>query len=241
MEFRWIISQGNVKPYRDFVECHKSHRIVKERIDRNLKHVDVVISKGRFWSALVGCLLTTQQRSGIGSRVDVFLKTDDPILKFNYCSTAKNLPKVVKETLSRNGLRRTELIAEEIDLAVSWLKQDGWAAVLSQLDSISSHTSAKKERAVARFLQEKFKGIGPKQSRNLIQWMGLSKYEIPLDSRMVKVLKELQFPVPLSAKALADEDYYCFIEDGIQKLMAEIEVYPCVFDACAFASFESNA
>jgi hypothetical protein len=68
--------------------------------------------------------------------------------------------------------------------------------------------------------------------------MGLSKYEIPLDSRMVKVLRELQFPVPLSAVALADEDYYCFIEDGIQNLMAEIGVYPCVFDACAFASFE---
>lgn len=71
--------------------------------------------------------------------------------------------------------------------------------------------------------------------------MGLSKYEIPLDSRMVKVLKALEFPVPLSAKALADESYYCFIEDGIQQLMAEIDVYPCVFDACAFASFETDA
>ena len=241
MEFRWVISQGNRKPYSDFVERHKSHSIVKERIDRNLKHIDVAISKGRFWRALVGCLLTTQQRSGPSSRVAIFLNTDDPVLDFDYCSTAKNLPKIVEETLSKNGLRRTERIADEIDLAVSWLKQNGWSAVKSQLDLISSHTSAKKERSVARFLQEHFKGIGPKQSRNLIQWMGLSKYEIPLDSRMVKVLRELQFPVPLSAIALADEHYYCFIEDGIQKLMAEIGVYPCVFDACAFASFESNA
>ena len=71
--------------------------------------------------------------------------------------------------------------------------------------------------------------------------MGLSKYEIPLDSRMVKVLKVLEFPVPLSATALADESYYCFIEDGIQQLMKAIGVHPCVFDACAFASFEADS
>ena len=241
MEFRWVISQGNGKPYKDFVERYKNHSIVKERINRNLRHVDVGITKDRFWRTFIGCLLTTQQRSGPGSRVAAFLEADSPILDLGYCSNEKNLTMVVEETLSKNGLRRTERIAEEVGHAVDWLKQHGWSAVKSQLDGISGYTNAKKERSVARFLQKHFKGIGPKQSRNLIQWMGLSKYEIPLDSRMVKVLKELEFPVPLSAIALADEDYYCFIEDGIQQLMAAIGVYPCVFDACAFASFETNA
>lgn len=241
IEFRWVISQENGKPYKDFIERYKSHSIVKERINRNLRHINVSISKDRFWRAFVGCLLTTQQRSGPGSRVAVFLEADGPILNFDYCSNEKNLTKVAEEALSKNGLRRTERIAEEIAHAVDWLRQHDWSPIKSQLDKISSYTNARKERAVARFLQEHFKGIGPKQSRNLIQWMGLSKYEIPLDSRMVKVLKELEFPVPLSATALADEDYYCFIEDGIQQLMAAIGVYPCVFDACVFASFETSA
>jgi hypothetical protein len=241
MEFCWVISKGNGQPYKNFVERYKGHSIVKERIDRNLRHIDVGISKDRFWRALVGCLLTTQQRSGPGSRVSAFLDADGPVLDPDYCSNEKNLMKVVEGTLSRNGLRRTERIAEEIAHAIDWLKQHGWSTVKSQLDQISSYTNARKERSVARFLQKHFKGIGPKQSRNLIQWMGLSKYEIPLDSRMVKVLKELEFPVPLSATALADEGYYCFIEDGIQELMAAIDVYPCVFDACAFASFETDA
>jgi hypothetical protein len=241
MEFRWVISQGNGKPYKDFVERYKAHSIVKERIDRNVKHIDVSISKARFWHALVGCLLTTQQRSGPGSRVAAFLDANGPVLDLNYCSNEKNLRKVVEGALSKSGLRRTERIAMEIAHAIDWLKHHGWSAVKSQLDQISSYTNARKERSVARFFQEHFNGIGPKQSRNLIQWMGLSKYEIPLDSRMVKVLKELEFPVPLSATALADEGYYCFIEDGIQQLMAAIDVYPCVFDACAFASFETDA
>jgi hypothetical protein len=241
MQFQWVITKDNGKPYSDFIKRYEKHSIVKTRVDRNLKHINVAISKDNFWRTLVGCLLTTQQRSGSGSRVSVFLDSSDRVLDLDYCSNAKNLTKVVEETLSKNGLRRTERIAEEIDYAIRWLKQNDWSAVKSQLDLIASHTTAKKERTVARFLQEHFKGIGPKQSRNLIQWMGLSKYEIPLDSRMVKVLRELGFPVPLSAVALADESYYCFIEEGIQRLMAEIEVYPCVFDACAFASFESKA
>ncbi len=240
MEFRWVMSKGDDKIYSDFVERHKHHAFVKKRIDRNLKHNDVAISKSRFWSTLVGCLLTTQQRSGAGSRVDAFLDKGDAILDLDYCSSAKNLPKIVEETLSKNGLRRTERISQEIDHAVTWLKKNGWLTVEAQLDNISSYTSPMKERSVARFLQEHFKGIGPKQSRNLIQWMGLSRYEIPLDSRMIKVLRELNFPVPLSSTALADEAYYCFIEDGIQEIMARIEIFPCIFDACAFASFERN-
>ena len=59
-------------------------------------------------------------------------------------------------------------------------------------------------------------------------------------SRIIKVLRELKFPVPLSSTALADEAYYCFVEDGIQEIMSRIGVFPCVFDACAFASFERN-
>ena len=241
MEFRWVISQVHEKSYKEFIECYKSHSIVKERIARNIKHIDVAVSRSRFWRTLVGCLLTTQQRSGSGSRVSSFLNSDNPILDLNYCSCAKNLPKVVAETLSKNGLRRTERISAEIAHAISWLNKEGWSAAKTQLDSLSSYTNTKKERFVARFLQEHFKGLGPKQSRNLIQWMGLSRYEIPLDSRMTKVLRELEFPVPLSATALADEEYYCFIEDGIQQLMAKIGNYPCVFDACAFARFEANA
>ena len=240
MEFKWVIKHVHEKSYRDFVDRYSDHDIVIQRIARNIKHIDVSISKARFWRTFVGCLLTTQQRSGEGSRVSTFLSSDDDMFDLRYCSQMKDLPAIVAKTLSRKGLRRKERIGAEIDHAVNWLNKNGWHVVKEQLDSISSHTNARKERTAARFFQEHFKGLGPKQSRNLIQWLGLSKYEIPLDSRMIKVLRELQFPVPLSAAALSDEGYYCFVEDGIQQLMRQIDIYPCVFDACAFASLEKD-
>lgn len=241
MEFHWVINADHMKIYQDFVDRYKDHSLVKERVSRNDEHESVTISKAIFWKVLLGCLLTTQQRSGEGSRVSLFLESRDALLDVEHCLTLSNLKDVAENTFKNNGLRRTERIADEIDYASIQLKKLGWDFFRVQLDTISSQTSVNKERIVARFLQEHFKGLGPKQSRNLIQWMGLSKYEIPLDSRMVKVLRDLKFPVPLSPTALADEYYYCFIEDAIQLLMARIGVYPCVFDACAFVSFEKNS
>jgi hypothetical protein len=46
------------------------------------------------------------------------------------------------------------------------------------------------ERIVARVLDEQLRGIGPKQSRNLLQELGLTRYEIPLDSRVAGWLNE---------------------------------------------------
>lgn len=240
MEFKWVITTNHKKKYQDFVERYKEHTFVKSRILRNVKHENLDLSKTNFWRILVGCLLTTQQRSGKGTRVSSFLNSDNTLLDVNYCLRTKKLANVAQKTLSLNGIRRSNLIASEIKYARDWLASYGWQTIELQLDTISSHTTVKKERSVANFFREKFKGIGPKQSRNLIQWMGLSKYEIPLDSRIVSVLRKLDFPVPLSSSALSDEKYYCFIEDGIQLMMAEIGVYPCVFDACAFASGEKN-
>ncbi|MFA5239368.1 MAG: hypothetical protein WC476_06630 [Phycisphaerae bacterium] len=241
MEFKWVITANHKKRYQDFIECYKQHPIVKDRISRNIKHEDLDLSKAYFWRTLIGCLLTTQQRSGKGTRISLFLDSNDDLLDVNNCLRAKNLAKLAQKTLSQNGIRRNNRIANEIEYAREWLTSHDWQSIKSQLDIISGHTTVKEERSVANFFRENFIGIGPKQSRNLIQWIGLSKYEIPLDSRIVRVLRKLDFPVPLSSSALSDEKYYCFIEDGIQLIMAEIGIYPCIFDACAFASGERKA
>lgn len=240
MDFRWVITKEDCRSYRDFIEQHRSHELVKERILRNVKHRGVMRTPEEIWRVLVGCLLTTKQRSGPGSQVGKFLESGHPLLNHERCRRSRALAGFVRSALSKHGLRRNEMIAKEVVHAVNWLDTHGWDPLLQQLDTLASHTTVKKERAVARFIQNEFMGFGPKQSRNLIQWLGFSKYEIPLDSRIVKVLRSLNFPVPLSPTALADEAYYCFIEDGIQLVMQEVGEYPCVFDACAFASLQAG-
>ena len=68
----------------------------------------------------------------------------------------------------------------------------------------------------------------------------MTRYEIPIDSRITKCLNRFGFPLRLSAGSLADEDYYTFISDGIQTLCREAEILPCVLDAAIFVSFDGD-
>src|SRR5579883_1784619 len=159
------------------------------------------------------------------------------LFSFNFCSESPGLATVTKESLKRAGLRRSELIPGEICHALAVFKAN-WQEFESALRDLNEHPNATRERMLARWIQDRFVGFERKQSRNLLQWLGISQHEIPLDSRMMKVLRKLNFPVPLSPAALADEAYYCFVEDGLHTILNQIETLPCIFDACAFASFE---
>jgi thermostable 8-oxoguanine DNA glycosylase len=92
------------------------------------------------------------------------------------------------------------------------------------------------EREVAEFLSTKLRGIGLKQSRNLLQMLGLTRYEIPLDSRVVKWLNGIGFP--FGREALSDPRFYTCVLDLIRELCDRAGTYPCVLDAAIFVSFD---
>lgn len=242
MKVKISTSQKFLNGIKIFVKEHTNTDLVARRISRNIHKEGVKISKQIFWRKLIMCFVTTQQNSGANSRVRDFLNSNSPILKISYCLESKNIKKESFKELRECGLRRNESIAKEIQHAVTIIKNENeWIEILHKLKELREVTDPEKEREVANYLRKKFKGIGPKQSRNLIQSIGLSQYEIPLDSRIIKVLKELNFAIPISSKALADENYYCFALDIIQDILEKINIIPCVFDACAFVSFEPTA
>ena len=91
---------------------------------------------------------------------------------------------------------------------------------------------------MAKLLKENLKGIGPKQSRNLLQDLGVTSYETPIDSRIIKWLNNFGFPIPLSSQALQDEHYYNFVSDILFQLCEKANIKPCILDAAVFSSFE---
>jgi hypothetical protein len=70
--------------------------------------------------------------------------------------------------------------------------------------------------------------------------LGLTRHEIPIDSRITKWLNGFGFPVRLSASALADPNYYTFVMDDFQALCQACGVVPCVLDAAIFPSFDGS-
>ena len=102
------------------------------------------------------------------------------------------------------------------------------------------NSSITKLKKTACLTVQNLKGFGPKQSRNLWQSLGLTRYEIPIDSRIVKWLNYNEFPFTLSASGLSDENYYQFIMDSIQKWCLEADIIPCVLDGAIFSSYDEE-
>ena len=65
--------------------------------------------------------------------------------------------------------------------------------------------------------------------------MGLSKYVLPIDSRVVKKIEELS-SITLNKKLL--EKNYVQIENRVNEICKRIDIHPCIFDACTFSSQE---
>jgi hypothetical protein len=233
MKFIWQIQPEDIEKVRTFVNARLNDTEVQERIAKNLCKDKPPISEEQFWQCMVSCLLTTQQKAGPKSRVTAFIEQIPFPLRYDLCmSHQDDLLDFAQDLLTKfGGLRRTRHIAVEISANLAALEENGGWRGLQTQDA---------ERTVAHSIDE-FHGFGPKQSRNLLQWLGLTRFEIPIDSRVTKWLnKEFEFPINLSATALADLNYYEFVLDAVQQLCREAGILPCVLDAAIFSSFDGQ-
>lgn len=240
MKIEWIIEPEEIDRARTFVTNLRDNAFVQDRIRRNLRPDKPPVSRAEFWEKHVGCLLTTQQRSGPNSAVSRFMSKPFP-LTYVACSQVEEVEVFCLAAFKKfGGLRRSSIISAELATNLAFLIDGGWEPTLEHLDAVRQQSSPEIERAAADFLADNLKGIGPKQSRNLLQWLGLSRYETPIDSRITRWLNDFGFPFKLSANALSDRNYYNLVSEGFQRLSLACGVEPCVLDAAIFASYDGD-
>lgn len=241
MKAVWEIDDATLQRWRDFVLANRGNPMVLERQTRNVDGKNIDLSRTSLWRVFVGCQVTTQQRSGPNTPVSRFLKSCSPALRYNECQNAHSVADLLERELSSAGLRRAPTMAKNLVAILSELENGEWDVLLRHLHALESNTTRSKEQSVAQYLQcKKYPGLGPKQARNFIQAVGLSRYEVPLDSRVLKKLEELGCSFIPHATALSDETVYRFVQGGLQKIAAELKVYPCILDACIFSSFDAR-
>jgi len=239
MKIKWTFSNEDIALVHDVIAQQEGSAILQDRRARNLGGIKQRITRARFWRALSMGLLTTQQPSGPDRPVSRFLDTKPFPLALERMTGMPDPAAFVTSTLMNfGGIRRHGVIGQQ--LANNLPKVDGqaWATLVSQLERLHGSADRAEEREVSDYLAKSFVGLGPKQARNLLQSLGLTRYEIPIDSRIAKWLNRHGFPVPVTATALADRDYYCFVLDGIQLLCEAAGVTPCELDGAIFASFD---
>jgi hypothetical protein len=245
MQAHWVIDEATINSWRCLVDATKDTETVRQRIKQNVDRDEIDLSKSAIWRVLVGCLITTQQRSGPLSKVSQFMDPSRNLtgsaLDYNACKNEPALESFLMGQLTAAGLRRAPTNAAHLAKIMATLEAGEWEPLLAHLRTLKKYTTKSKERRVARYLQSKmFPGLGPKQSRNLIQWLGLSRYEVPIDSRVLKALKANGAVFVPGARALSDETVYVFVQDALQEIANRLDIYPCVLDACIFSSFEAE-
>ena len=243
MKIYWHVDPSEIEKVQSFLKSHQDKPVVTDRIAQNLRDDKPTITKEEFWHRMVVCLLTTQQRSGPNRAADRFSKQTPFPLRYDACVRQGDLLNSFAwhELTNFGGLRFIGRTAGELVENLHYLEiNGGWDQTMSALDKLRLNQTVECEREAADFIEDKFDGFGPKQSRNLLQCLGLSRYEIPLDSRITKWLNDFGFPVFLSAESLADRNYYGFVSAGFQRLCHECGVVPCVLDAAICASCEND-
>jgi len=243
MDIAFHVTENDLEAVRRLVRENGDNPLVEIRRERNVRGETPPLTEEGCWQAHMMCLLTTQQRSGPTSHVHRFLTTRPFPLRLAALPEADQRKEFIQRTLQNSGgIRRNGVIADHACRNLQWFSGAGWGELSELLESLGAVDDHLVEREVADQVADAFHGFGPKQSRNFLQVLGLTCYEIPVDSRIVKWLRsELEFPLALQSATLSDREHYRLISEGIRQLCETAGIYPCEFDAMVFSRIEGDA
>ncbi len=244
MQAAWTIRKDSIKAWQKLVDEYRDEDVPKTRRRMNVRREGIVLSQEVIWHRLIGCQVTTQQRSGPDTLVTRFLESSSPLFDLKKVRSAASVAKLAEREMSKFGLRMSVRIGARLQTIFNLLERGEWPTLIGHLESLRKSTTQDKERAVAGYLSDRlagsndkrYPGLGHKQARNFIQWLGLSQWEVPLDSRVLKVLRRLGANFVPRGSALTDEAVYLFVQDLVQEVAMQLGILPCELDACIFAS-----
>jgi hypothetical protein len=253
-QVEWEFSDEEIENVLEIISDQKDNPFVQKRREQNVEEAEIDIIEEQFWNAHLAALLTSQQRSGPDSHVSKFLKNEIRTVSLGRCRNVDDVSKFVSETLeAHGGIRYYNNIGDACERNLDRLDSGGWDELWSELELLlEARTREPKaddpdtERRVATYLSKRLGGdglhrVGSKQARNILQILGLTRYEIPLDSRITKWLNaNFDLPYHVSGSGLSNPEYYHFIMDIVQDGCSTADVLPCVFDAAVFSSYDTN-
>ncbi len=245
------IGTRQVRICRDIIDRYKGHAWILDRVRANVERSSgpalKEITIEEFWRWYVTAIATTLTRSAIpGNPIQQLIEQSDRYPALSWSSlqmvTERATEKIIYKSFRTAGqdadhgvIFGMTMKSRQLARGHKLLQNGGWEEIRPHLQKLQRRRQrATIERDIARRLLF-LSGVGPKQARNILQMLGLTRYEIPLDSRVSAFLRtNLKFPVHVSAAKLGNELFYCAVLDWVQALCKRAEVYPTVFDICAF-------
>jgi len=245
----WTIPEQQLSAIKDFYMQHADRPMVQRRRQKNVVCEGRDFSRDAFIKVMLSCLCTSRQLSGPNDRVAQFFRRHPFPITEQYCNINQPfLAERLKSELSGAGIRFTNKIPAHFAENLRRLENSNWQLLQELRDHIPNDAADEEwERRMARSISMKknpygfkLKGFGPKQSRNLLQIMGVSRFEVPLDSRFTNWLHQQGFLYQLTDNELQSSALYEIVVDAVKELSQQIGVYPCLLDAAVFSSVDGD-
>jgi hypothetical protein len=243
MNIEWQITQADQDCVRAIICDQGQTTLMRDRRQRNLSDNKTPVTKERLWRAIVCMRLTTQARSGPTGRLATFQSKSPFPLGYDImkCVRGSHESFILTTLRSHKVGRHPTTISKQLTANFDRLEGGKWQIVLKQCNELIRPREREVEITVADCIEKNLDGFGSKQARNVLQALGLTRYEIPIDSRVTNWLnKKLGFPFQVSAVGLADKDVYRLVSDAICQLCQSCEEFPCILDAAIFGSQDSD-
>ena len=242
MQIQWQITDADKARVADIVDRQQNGGMVRYRERFNLAAEKEEITKDRLWRTIVCMRLTTRARTRPRGALADFQKRKPFLLSYDTMRLRQLDQAGIHYILKAHKVGTDpQKISAQLAENFNRLEEGKWQRALDQCGRLKQSQPREVEREVADCLEDILIGIGPKQARNVLQALCLTRYEIPIDSRVTNWLnEELSFPIRISSSALSDRNVYRLILDGICALCKECGIYPCILDAAIFGSIDGE-
>jgi thermostable 8-oxoguanine DNA glycosylase len=228
MRFVWEVRKSDIDRIADFVKTH-NNQYVERVFDRNINHKNIVISKDSLLQAMFLSLLSSSTDSYPQEKVDAMLNKNPDLLKYQYLLKAGNIKSRMEEIFTKNGITKNiKKVPGYFSNNFDFLNKTGWDLEHDINNALNNELTKHQERELADKVDQGFKGFGSKEARSFLLMLGVTRYEIPIDYRLIDWLGNFGFPVRFTKTALQDKLFYHFVSDGIQLLCEKAGIFPCV-------------
>jgi len=235
-----IPTSQDVQVIRRVVKDFAVLPFVQARIRNNVVNLTVPFSQGLFWKGMLNCLISSCHGVGPHTRAQRFSEEQPFPLTLDQVRTEGREiihKRLVERGVSRFPLRVARMASQNFVRLEEgrWEEVKSWHIVLAgQRCRNPNSNDFKAERDAARFVDLNFAGFGPKQSRNLWQILGLTRFEVPIDRRVLHWI-DLHLSLKVAPEELLRPTSYERVLNYLQRACLIADIVPCVLDAVVFA------
>ena len=169
MEINWCISQHDIDRMKKLFEelDDDGEAEVHKREKTNLSENKTRVTPTAFWHKMVSARITTQNRSGPGSRVDELSNFKPFPLSLRKVRSEGKVERFIARTVQDWGIGKNKDIAKDLATNLDLLEKGEWGKALEECNRLTTLITTteerevvSEERRVATYIDETFRGFG---------------------------------------------------------------------------------